>query len=87
MKNHQDFRQDDDNSDAMLFRELEQYVLRNCPNPERVGCPPRSVLAAFVENPMSIALRELNDLHIMKCAECTRDLIELRKEHSDKASL
>jgi integrase len=33
------FLEDDDN-DTALFERLQEQVLKNCPNPERVGCPP-----------------------------------------------
>ena len=74
---HQNFLEDDDTT---LFERLQQLVLDHCPNPERVGCPSPSVLRAFVKDPASATPAELNDLHILKCAECTRDLMELRKE-------
>jgi len=79
VNNHQNFLEDDDN-DTALFERLQQQVLQNCPNPERIGCPSRFILRAFVEDPACITPAELNDLHILKCAECTRDLMELRKE-------
>ena len=79
MNNHQNFLEDDDN-DTALFERLQQQVLDNCPNPERVGCPSPSVLRAFVDNPASVTPAELNDLHILKCAECTRDLMDLRRK-------
>jgi hypothetical protein len=74
---HQYFLEDDDN-DTALFERLQQMVLQNCPNPERIGCPSPSILKAFVDNPTSVSPVELNDLHILKCAECTRELIGLR---------
>ena len=75
--NFQDFLEDDDN-DTALFERLQEQVVKNCPNPERVGCPPHAILEAFVESPAGVTLEDLNGLHILKCAECTRDLIELR---------
>jgi hypothetical protein len=74
---HQNFLEDDDN-DTALFERLQQMVLQNCPNPERLGCPSPSILKAFVDNPASVCPAELNDLHILKCAECTRELVGLR---------
>ena len=70
---------DDDDNDTSLFDRLEEHVLLNCPNPERVGCPSSSTLEAFVRDPGSVSLEQLNELHIMQCAECTRELIGLRK--------
>ena len=83
---HQNFLEDDDN-DTALFERLEQQVLQNCPNPERVGCPSSSILRAFIEDPASVTPSELNHLHILKCAECTPDLMELRCKHESEQSL
>lgn len=69
----------DDDNDTSLFDRLEEHVLQNCPNPGRVGCPSSSTLEAFVRDPGSVSLEQLNELHIMQCAECTRELIGLRK--------
>jgi hypothetical protein len=77
--NCQDFLEDDDN-DTALFERLQEQVLKNCLNPERVGSPPHAILEAFVESPAGVTLEDLNGLHILKCAECTRDLIELRQK-------
>ena len=79
MDNHRDFLEDDDN-DTALFERFQQQVLDNCPNPERIGCPSPSILRAFAENPAFVTSAELNGLHILKCAECTRDLMEFRKK-------
>jgi hypothetical protein len=79
VNNHHNFLEDDDN-DTALFERLQQQALDNCPNPERVGCPSPSVLSAFVDNPASVTPAELNDLHILKCAECTGDLMDLRRK-------
>jgi hypothetical protein len=86
VNNHQNFLEDDDN-DTALFERLQQQVLQNCPNPERIGCPSPSILKAFVEDPASVTPAELNDLHILKCAECTRDLMELRKNRESRQTL
>jgi len=84
--NHQNFVEDDDN-DTALFERLQKRVLENCPNPERVGCPSPAILRAFVEDPASVTPAELNELHILKCAECTRELMTLRgKRESIKIS-
>ena len=84
MANSQEFL--DDDNDTALFERLQKQVLQNCPNPERVGCPPPAVLKAFVEAPAKVTLEELNGLHILKCAECTRDLMELRRIRQEKDS-
>jgi hypothetical protein len=69
---------DDDENDTLLFKQWEDHVLKNCPNPERLGCPDYEVLRAFVETPSKVGLTQLHGDHITRCAECTRDLIELR---------
>jgi hypothetical protein len=86
VNNHLNFLEDDDN-DTALFERLQQQVLQNCPNPERIGCPSPSILRAFVEDPAAVTPAELNDLHILKCAECTRDLMELRKNRESEQPL
>ena len=77
MAEHQPLLNDDQN-DTLLFEKLEEYVLARYPNPERVGCPAPEVLKRFFVAPRAVELSELKDLHIFKCAECTRTLIELR---------
>jgi hypothetical protein len=47
--------------------------------PQRKGCPDYATLKAFVAKPREVRLSDLNDLHIFECAECTRELIELRR--------
>lgn len=76
--------QEDDDDDTHLFAKAEEYVLKNHPNPDRIGCPGPATLRAFVEAPGKVELSELNDLHIMQCAECTRDLIELRRQRASE---
>lgn len=69
----------DDTNDTLLFDKLEEYVLEHYPNPQRIGCFDHDVLTTFVETPQDLDLTDLKYLHIFKCAECTRDLIELRR--------
>ena len=69
---------DDDDNDTLLFKRLEENALSH-PNPERKGCPDYATLKAFVAKPSEVKLSDLNDLHIFECAECTRELIELRR--------
>lgn len=78
-----DFQEDDDN-DTALFERLQERVLSDYPNPERIGCPPPSVLEEFVSSPFRVSMEQLKDLHILKCAECTRDLIRLRNMKEDR---
>jgi hypothetical protein len=81
VNNSRTFQEDDEN-DTLLFTKAEEYVLKNHPNPDRIGCPGPATLRAFVEAPRNVELAELNGLHIMRCAECTRDLIELRRQRT-----
>jgi hypothetical protein len=75
---------EDDDNDSLLFERLQQNALKNCPNPARIGCPDYATLKAFVEAPRTVDLDALNDIHIMKCAECTRELIELRRVRDER---
>jgi hypothetical protein len=34
----------------------------------------------LIDNPGDVTLAALNDLHVFKCAECTRLLMELREK-------
>jgi hypothetical protein len=69
----------DDEDDTGLFALAEEYVLSHYPNPERIGCLDNATLRAFVAEPGKTDLSDPKFLHIFKCAECTRDLIELRR--------
>lgn len=75
---------EDDDNDSLLFERLQQNALKNYPNPARIGCPDYATLKAFVEAPRTVDLDALNDIHMMKCAECTRDLIELRRLRDER---
>ncbi|GGG86354.1 hypothetical protein GCM10011585_32840 [Edaphobacter dinghuensis] len=71
----------DDEDDSALFEKLRGYVLENYPNPERKGCFDRETLRTFVEDSSKLDLKDPRYLHIFKCAECTRELNELRAAH------
>lgn len=77
MNEQQPFFQDDED-DTLLFNRLREYVLDHYPNPERVGCLDRATLEAWVFAPTKLDLSDPKYLHVFKCAECTRTLIELR---------
>lgn len=77
MNREQAFIHDDDD-DTILFERMREYVIENYPNPERIGCLDRETLAVFVETPGKLDLSDPKYLHIFKCAECTRELNELR---------
>ena len=70
----------DNEDDSLLFEKLQEHVIAHFPNPERKGCPDPAALKNLIDNPSGVTLAELNDLHIFKCAECTRLLMELREK-------
>ena len=74
----------DDNDDTVLFEKLQEHVLEKYPNPERIGCIDHSTLETWVYSPEKLDLSEAKYLHVLKCAECTRELIELRKRRSEQ---
>jgi hypothetical protein len=69
----------DDEDDSVLFTKMQDYVLENCPNPQRLGCLDHETLRRFVMAPEKLDLSDPKYLHIVKCAECTRELIGLRQ--------
>jgi hypothetical protein len=69
----------DNENDASLFERLEQNAIEHYPNPSRRGCPPKDILERFVESPAEVNVRDLNELHIFHCAECTLDLKQFRE--------
>jgi hypothetical protein len=83
---HQPFLTDDEN-DTLLFEKLQQNALAHYPNPERVRCPGSTILERFSKSPRDVELADLNDLHIFKCAECTRELMELRQKREQARAL
>jgi hypothetical protein len=79
----QSFLQDEDD-DRVLFEKLQEHVLEKYPNPDRVGCIGHDTLKAWVYSPQSLDLSDPKYLHVLKCAECTRELIELRKQRNEQ---
>jgi hypothetical protein len=69
----------DDQDDSELFEKLQEHVLENYPNPNRVGCIDHATLETWVYAPEKLNLSDPKYLHVLKCAECTRELLELRK--------
>jgi hypothetical protein len=69
----------DDENDTYLFDRLQEYVLERYPNPDRIGCLDLETLKCFVECPQRLDLSDLKYLHIFRCAECTRRLMEFRR--------
>jgi hypothetical protein len=81
---------EDDDDDTLLFEKLQEHVLEKYPNPERIGCIDHSTLKAWVYAPEKLDLSNPKYLHVLKCAECTRELIELRQlrnAQSERANL
>ena len=74
----------DDENDTLLFDRMQEYVLRHCPNPERKECLDYLTLSAFVATPGRVDLTDPKYLHILKCAECTRELMELRRVRNER---
>jgi hypothetical protein len=80
----QSFFQDDD-GDALLFEKLQEHVLEKYPNPQRIGCIDHSTLKAWVYAPEKL-VSDPKYLHVLKCAECTRELIELRRLRNEQSA-
>jgi hypothetical protein len=72
--------------DTVVLERLERYAIEHFPNPQRRGCPPMAVLANFVDHRSEVSVADLNDLHILQCAECTQDLRQLRLERELRRS-
>lgn len=81
MDERQSFLRDEDD-DQVLFEKLQEHVLEKYPNPGRVGCIDHETLKVWVYSPEKLDLSDPKYLHVLKCAECTRELIELRKERN-----
>jgi hypothetical protein len=75
---------EDDDDDTLLFEKLQEHVLERHPNPGRVGCIDHATLKTWVYSPQKLDLSDPKYLHVLKCAECTRDLIELRKQRNEE---
>jgi hypothetical protein len=72
----------DDDDDSLLFERLQEHVLERYPNPERKGCIDQTTLETWVYSPEKLDLSDPKYLHVLKCAECTRELIDLRKRRN-----
>ena len=83
MDERQSFFEDDDD-DTLLFVKLQEHVLEKYPNPERIGCIDHSSLKTWVYSPQKLDLSDPKYLHVLKCAECTRELIELRRLRNEQ---
>jgi hypothetical protein len=76
----------DDQNDTFLFEKLQEHVLQNYPNPDRIGCLDHATLETWVFDPERLDLSDPKYLHVLKCAECTRELLELRRFKKEKSS-
>jgi hypothetical protein len=74
----------DDENDTLLFKRLQEHVLEHYPNPGRVGCLDRETLVTFVESPGKLDLEDPKYMHVFQCAECTRELMELRRLREER---
>ena len=83
MDGRQSFFEGDDD-DSLLFEKLQEHVLEKYPNPDRIGCIDHATLEAWVYSPQKLDLSDPKHLHVLKCAECTRDLMELRKRRNEE---
>ena len=61
-----------------LIDTFEDVVHRDFPNPERIGCPGRELLAQLARRSADTQFCHLLE-HVTKCAPCFDDLKELRK--------
>ena len=66
------------NRERYLIDTFENLVHRDFPNPGRVGCPGREVLAQLARLPAETQLSHLLE-HVRKCAPCFDELKRLLK--------
>jgi hypothetical protein len=76
----------DDDDDTLLFKKLQEHVLEKYPNPARKGCIDHTTLETWVYDPQKLDLSDPKYLHVLKCAECTRELIELRRVRDEQSA-
>ena len=60
-----------------LNEELRKAILRGYPNPERVGCPGTDVLRQLAAQQLAVGHPAYS--HVMECAPCYQELMDLRK--------
>lgn len=66
---------------SALFQKIEQHVIDNCPNPDRIGCFTSDELKALVHHPEQFNLQDQKYIHLFRCAECTREIKTFREEY------
>lgn len=60
---------------------LGRGLLREFPNPERIGCPPSEVLKGMASHAVPLAEAEKWLEHLGSCSPCYRDFSRLQKTH------
>ena len=68
-----------DPGEAELLEAYDRWVHEKCQNPERIGCPDRATLLAFVLAKTKFEDEYMLD-HIGLCAACLDELLEIKKE-------
>jgi hypothetical protein len=62
-----------------LQKRLQEEILNNYPNPERKGCPGKTVLEALAGLPFETPIEgDPNWKHVTHCSECYREFLALR---------
>jgi hypothetical protein len=62
-----------------LQKRLQEEILKNYPNPERKGCPPKSVLEELAARPFDRPIEEdANWEHATHCSECYREFLGIQ---------
>lgn len=62
-----------------LQKQLQDSILRNFSNPERVGCPGRSSLQELARRPMDEDIEgDRKWQHVRHCSECYREFLDIR---------
>lgn len=70
-----------EDSYAKLQKQLEQNILENYPNPDRVGCFTPEELKDLARYPERFDFKDKKYLHFFRCAECLRDIKALREDY------
>jgi len=73
-----------DDNNTLLFKKLQEHLLSHYPTPESKRSPHPAVLKNLINDPGKVTLTALNNLHIFKCAECTRLLMELQQQKEQR---
>jgi hypothetical protein len=54
------------------------------PNPERIGCPGREIVAAIAAHKMPLSQAASYLDHLTSCSPCYRDFLQLQREHRQR---